>query len=93
MPAVTALFALLFYAASVVLVGGLFWKIRQYARTPAPLRIPTTPAPTTRAGVAMRMAREVALFESLFKSNKWIGWALLAGLCADLSVRGSLGPA
>lgn len=72
MPAVTALFALLFYAASAVLVGGLFWKIRQYARTPAPLRIPTTPAPTTRAGVAMRMAREVALFESLFKSNKWI---------------------
>ena len=30
---------------------------------------------------------------SRFKSNKWIGWALLAGLCADLSVRGSLGPA
>ncbi len=30
---------------------------------------------------------------SRFKSNKWIGWTLLAGLCADLSVRGGLGPA
>ncbi|MDP2879347.1 MAG: respiratory nitrate reductase subunit gamma, partial [Sulfuricella sp.] len=34
-------------------------------------------APTTTGGVVLRMAREVALFESLFKSNKWIwlfGW-------------------
>jgi nitrate reductase gamma subunit len=53
-------------------------KILSYAKTPAPLKIPTTPAPTTLGGVRWRMAREVVLFESLFKSSKWtwmFGWA------------------
>jgi len=52
-------------------------KIRKYARSPAPLKIPTTPAPTTQTGVVLRLFREVVFFESLFKSNKWIwlfGW-------------------
>ena len=71
------LFALLFYAATALLLGGLAWKIAGYARTPAPLKIPTTPAPMTTRGVVLRMLREVVLFESLFKSSKWIwlfGW-------------------
>ncbi len=68
----STLYALLFYTASVLMVVGLALKIRKYARTPAPLKIPTTPAPTTRGGVVLRMAREVVFFESLFKSNKWI---------------------
>src|SRR5437773_7635741 len=68
-------FALAFYVATAVLVGGLAYRIRIYARTPAPLRIPTTPAPLDRRGVVARMAREVVLFESLFKANKWT-WAL-----------------
>ncbi|MFA7239154.1 MAG: respiratory nitrate reductase subunit gamma [Sulfuricellaceae bacterium] len=72
MSSLTVLYACLFYAATAMLVGGLAYKIRDYARTPAPLKIPTTPAPTTNVGVVLRMAREVALFESLFKSNKWI---------------------
>jgi nitrate reductase gamma subunit len=70
-------FALLFWFATVVIVAGLAMKIRQYWVTPAPLKIPTTPAPTTQAGVVYRMAKEVIVFESLFKSNKWIwvfGW-------------------
>lgn len=70
-------FALLFWFASAVIVFGLAFKIRQYWVTPAPLKIPTTPAPTTQTGVVLRMAREVVIFESLFKSNKWIwlfGW-------------------
>lgn len=74
---VTILFAGLFYAATAMLVGGLAWRIYDYARTPAPLNIPTTPAPQTQAGVVMRLLREVVLFESLFKANKWIwlfGW-------------------
>jgi nitrate reductase gamma subunit len=74
---VTGLFALLFYFATAVLVGGLAYRIALYARVPAPLKIPTTPAPTTRTGVVFRMLREVTVFESLFKSNKWIwvfGW-------------------
>jgi nitrate reductase gamma subunit len=68
----SVLYALLFYVATVLLIVGLGVKIRQYWSTPAPLKIPTTPAPTTRGGVVFRMAREVVLFESLFKSNKWI---------------------
>jgi len=69
---VTLLFAVLFYAAAIVLAAGLAFKVAQYARTPAPLKIPTMPAPLGRSGVAMRLGREVVLFESLFKSNKWL---------------------
>lgn len=68
----SVLYALLFYVATVLLIAGLGYKIRQYWVTPAPLKIPTTPAPTTRGGVVFRMFREVAFFESLFKGNKWI---------------------
>ena len=73
----TISFAILFYVAAAVLVGGVGRKIWVYARTPQPLKIPTTPAPKTRAGVVLRMFKEVTLFESLFKANKWIwlfGW-------------------
>ncbi len=72
MPFWTIVYALLFYAATTILVVGVASKIWQYAKTPAPLKIPTTPAPVTRTGVALRMFREVAFFESLFKANKWI---------------------
>ena len=77
MSLLTIIYALLFYVATAVLVLGVARKIRSYAKTPAPLKIPTTPAPTTAAGVRWRMAREVVLFESLFKSSKWtwiFGW-------------------
>jgi len=83
MTALTIAYALLFYAATAILVVGVAMKIRSYLRTPAPLKIPTTPAPTTGGGVALRMAREVVLFESLFKSNKWtwiFGWTFHAAL-------------
>ena len=83
-----AILAGLFYAAATVLVAGLAWRIRQYAGTPAPLIIPTTPAPTTRGGVALRLAREVVLFESLFKASLWtwlFGWTFHAGLALVLA--------
>jgi nitrate reductase gamma subunit len=70
-------FAFLFYFATSVFVVGLAFRVWVYFKTPAPLKIPTTPAPITRSGVVYRLFREVALFESLFKSNKWIwifGW-------------------
>jgi nitrate reductase gamma subunit len=79
----TITYALLFYAATALLVVGLARKITQYAKTPAPLKIPTTPAPVTRTGVVMRMFRELVFFESLFKSNKWIwifGWMFHYGM-------------
>ncbi len=79
----TGLYAFLFYFAALVLLAGLTYKVVQYARTPAPLKIPTTPAPTTQSGVAFRMVREVVLFESLFRGNKWtwiFGWMFHFGL-------------
>lgn len=59
------------------MVVGLALKIRRYATVPAPLKIPLTPAPTSASGVVARLAREVLLFASLFRSNKWVwlfGW-------------------
>ncbi|TRZ90009.1 MAG: nitrate reductase [Rhodocyclaceae bacterium] len=83
MSALTGFYIALLYFATFILVVGVAYRIYEYSRIPAPLKIPTTPAPTTQVGVAYRMAREVVLFESLFKSNKWIwvfGWAFHVGL-------------
>lgn len=83
MSAVTSVYAVLFYAATALLVVGLARKILQYARTPQPLKIPTTPAPLTVPGVAWRTVKEVTVFASLFKSNKWtwvFGWIFHAAL-------------
>ncbi len=83
MSALTGFYTILFYLATFILVAGVAYRIYEYSRTPAPLKIPTTPAPTTQSGVILRMAREVVLFESLFKSNKWIwvfGWMFHVGL-------------
>jgi len=76
-------FAILFYLATAILVFGLAFRVRKYIKTPAPLKIPTTPAPTTRGGVVFRMVKELTIFESLFKSNKWIwlfGWLFHMGM-------------
>ena len=83
MSILTAVCTLALYAATAVLVAGLVRKIVQYARTPAPLKIPTTPAPLSRTGVVGRLIREVVLFESLFKASKWtwlFGWIFHAAL-------------
>lgn len=79
----SALIAILFYLATLVFVVGLLQRIRTYASTPAPLKIPTTPAPTTTGGVVLRMTREVVFFESLFKANLWtwsMGWLFHASM-------------
>lgn len=83
MSVLTIFFALLFYVATAVLVVGVGLKVRLYAKTPAPLKIPTTPAPIEPSGVGLRLAREVVLFESLFKASKWtwiFGWTFHATL-------------
>ncbi len=72
MSALTVTYALLFHAATAVFAVGLAYRVWLYARTPAPLKIPTTPAPISTGGVVWRLAREIGLFESLFKANKWI---------------------
>jgi len=73
----SVVYAILFYAATLLLIVGIARKVVIYARTPAPLKIPVTPAPTTKAGVVWRMTKEVTVFQSLFKANKWtwlFGW-------------------
>jgi nitrate reductase gamma subunit len=83
----SVVYAVLFYAATLLLIAGVARKIAIYARTPAPLKIPTTPAPTTRSGVVWRMTKEVTVFQSLFKSNKWIwlfGWMFHVALALVL---------
>ena len=52
----SSIYAVLFYIATMVLGIGLAYRIYLYARTPAPLKIPTTPAPVTRTGVGMTLS-------------------------------------
>jgi len=83
----SVIYAILFYAAALLLVVGVARKISLYARTPAPLKIPTTPAPTTKSGVVWRMTKEITVFQSLFKSNKWtwlFGWVFHVALALVL---------
>jgi nitrate reductase gamma subunit len=68
----TEFYALSFYLATLILLAGLAHKIYQYAKTPAPLKVPTMPAPLTQRGVVLRVLSEVVLFRSLFRANKWI---------------------
>ena len=73
----SAFYALLLTVAFLVLIIGLTNKIIQYSRVPAPLKIPVTPAPLTKGGVAVRLAKEAILFAALFRANKWtwlFGW-------------------
>jgi len=79
--------SILLYVCVAIMIIGVGRKVYRYARTPAPLKIPTTPAPTTHVGVGMRLLREVVLFESLFKASKWtwiFGWLFHAGLFVAL---------
>lgn len=83
MSALSIVYAVLFYVATGIFVLGLAFKIRQYARTPSPLKIALTPAPLTPSGVGWRLTREVVFFESLFRSSKWtwlFGWTFHAAL-------------
>ncbi len=79
----TTIYACLFYGATAVFLLGMAHRIHRFATTPAPLKIPTMPAPTTKTGVAFRLLREVTVFESLFRANKWIwlfGWVFHVAL-------------
>jgi len=72
--ALGVIYGVLFWVATLVLVIGVANKVILYWKTPAPLKIPTTPAPVTQGGVVIRMLQEVLLFKSLFRSDKllWI---------------------
>jgi len=77
------IFGILLLLTLAIFAIGTGLKVWRYARIPAPLKIPTTPAPTTHTGVVLRLMREVVFFESLFKASKWtwiFGWLFHAGL-------------
>ena len=73
----------IFYFSVLVFVIGLTRKVIQYWQTPAPFKIPIAPAPQTLPKLYLRMLREIFLFESLFKANRWtwfFGWIFHFGL-------------
>lgn len=72
------------YAAAATFAAGIAWRVWVWARTPEPFRIPTTTgqqrslawiapsrveSPSTRLGVAGRLALEGLLFRSLFRNT------------------------
>lgn len=77
------------YIVLAIFVLGFASRIFAYARTPAPLKIATTPAPTTLTGVAWRLFTEVFFFNSLFKSDKlaWAGGLAFHGALAVVLIR------
>lgn len=66
--------AALIYLSVAIFLLGMAWRISTWLRAPAPLKIPLTPGPASRAGVAGRLAGEVILFRSLYRADKWL-WA------------------
>jgi nitrate reductase gamma subunit len=59
------------YGAGAIFIIGFLARVIKYAKTPSPLKIPTTPAPINPIGAAIRVLGDVILFKSLFKGNKW----------------------
>ena len=72
------------YAAVLVFLVGMIWRVTDWAKSPVPFRIPTTAGqqkslpwikdskldnPTTTAGVVGRMLLEILLFRSLFRNT------------------------
>jgi nitrate reductase gamma subunit len=73
------------YAAFILFLGGVAYRVMVWAKSPVPFRIPTTcgqqkslpwikssrlESPHNTAGVVGRMALEVLLFRSLFRNTK-----------------------
>ncbi|MHB0915474.1 MAG: respiratory nitrate reductase subunit gamma [Thermoleophilia bacterium] len=87
MSGLTVFFVVFAYVAIAIFIVGFLARVWKYARTPAPLKIPQTPAPVSSPAVARRMIGEVTLFKSLFNGNKiiWLfGYAFHLGLLLAL---------
>ncbi len=77
------IFILLPYLCLGIFLVGMGLRFWLWARTPAPLRIVTTPAPKTRYGVIWRLVGDLLWFPNLFKADKLL-WA--AGFLFHLSL-------
>ena len=60
------------YLSFILLVVGFVYRIYLYAKTPAPLKIVSTPGPQTTGGVLARIAGDVLVFPNLFQADKWL---------------------
>jgi nitrate reductase gamma subunit len=73
------------YAAFLIFIGGIIYRVLQWGKIPVPFRIPTTAGqeksfpwikansidnPSSGFGVIVRMAMEVFLFRSLFRNTR-----------------------
>jgi nitrate reductase gamma subunit len=68
------LFIVLPYVSAAIFGFGVLYRFWVWGRTPVPLRIVTTPAPRTMAGVGWRLMGDALWFPNLFKGDK-ILWA------------------
>jgi nitrate reductase gamma subunit len=78
MSLISIILIIFFYISALVFISGLSYKLIQYWKTPAPLKIPIAPSSLDTKGVFLRYLREIFLFASLFKANKWtwlFGWS------------------
>ncbi len=80
---VSFVYVVLTYAAFLIFIVGVLWKIILYAKTPMCVKIPITPAPKTATGAFFRLMGEVFFFKTLFKSDKKL-W--LAGYTFHVSL-------
>ncbi len=69
------LWAIVTWAAIAIFVAGLTYRITAWVTTPVPLSIPTTPAPTTTGGAALRVLGEILVHRSLIRDSKYV-WVL-----------------
>ena len=66
----TVFYSLFLSLAIALFLVGIYWRVRQYLRTPQTFSIPLTPAPTANTGVFRRVLAETILFKTLFKSDR-----------------------
>jgi len=57
------------YVAVAIFIFGLIYRWFIWLKTPVPLRIPTTPAPKTTAGILGVLFNEIVFFRSLLRSD------------------------
>jgi len=58
------------YITFLVFVLGCGYRLAMWLRSPVPLKIPVTPAPTTRRGIVARYISEILIFRTLFAGDK-----------------------
>ena len=60
------------YLAGLAFILGLLTRLYGYLRTPAPLPVAVTPAPTRDGGAALRVLGDVFIFPNLFRADRWL---------------------